>query len=131
MRCVLLLTLLSVSACLQPPQNNLGYSELVGRYEARFEVEGDILTVEVLNPGGLNIVNLDAVVRDDVLYLGGRRASSGPEERRRLSLNVSPFDLGPLWYERVFWAEFNDQPATKLKLVPRNMPVREHLGQRR
>ena len=95
--------LLLASCAARPIYSFVTWRELSIHYAPAFVAEGTTLKVRVRNPGGGNIVSLDAFARDGDLLVGAWISSSGPGEWRWLTLDVSPFDLGPHWHERVHW----------------------------
>jgi len=84
-------------------QSNVSYDELVGQYHASFVADGNTLKVHHHNPGGLNIASLASFSRDDCLFVGAARRSSGPAGWRWVSLDVTDSGLGSDWHERVYW----------------------------
>lgn len=94
---------LFASCATGPIQSNLDWRELSIHYAPTFVAEGFTLKVRVRNPGGGNIVGLEAFAKDGDLFVGAVCPSSGPREWRWLTLDVSPYDLGPNWHERVHW----------------------------
>lgn len=82
---------------------NLDYKELVTRYNPVFFGEAKTLTVEINNPGGLNIVSITKMSYNGNLYLGGIRNSSGGKHTSKFHIDISQLNLGNDWMDCVYW----------------------------
>lgn len=72
-------------------------------YGARAFATGQVLTVEVAQMPGLNVVGIDASTRDGTLYLCPRRISSGGGGTNEFTVDVGNYALETNWNQRVYW----------------------------
>jgi len=128
---LILIAAIVVPGCVSSFYSNLGYTELTRDYAPRFIALDDTLVIQ-LNPSKpiLPIYEIDFVVHDGSLVLGGHRSSGRGQRKKEFSVSI-PSTLGSNWINQVYWISdvANQDPALptfkKAKVKVISMPQKD------
>src|SRR5262249_30657511 len=96
--------LIFTAACTFEPGSGVALDELISRWKAQFSVHGQVLSVEVENPGGFNLASVSPLYRDGKVILSGQFISSGGRRRQVLQVDLSAIAREKGWESRIYWA---------------------------
>lgn len=89
-----------------PPQAFVDADSLPSHYVGlgyRATASDELLTIEVSQSSGPNVVGFDAVAHDGALYISPQRISSGGGGMNKFDVDVSRFHLAADWPNRTYW----------------------------
>ena len=90
----------------------LSLDRAVSVYKAEFLADGDTLVVRLFNPGGGNVVALDAVSGDGRIKLYPLLSSSGPRGWSEFSCRIDSLSVEGEWTSKVVWVDPDGAEST-------------------
>ncbi len=71
--------------------------------QCRAWTEGQLVVLEIIREGGVNVGSIEHRVVDDAVYIWPIRISSGGAGIARFTVDLESEDLDPDWTEHVYW----------------------------